>query len=234
MSTPQSICSGNEPLPGTLSGRLPRLWIHATYLHPTPSVHSSAVSTSSPHAHDRVEPTTRPVDNSASHMPQGARNALAVMKARGNQWVRVGPHRASNSPPMGPNQTATLTRHGIDGAWIESKLVTDLTTGLLGRCFACSPTGVKPRPRGRSAPPVVLSSAPWEARPRAAFAGAAGLANLRSTRPGTGSDTDARERQTLAAPLAVRTTGRRTPADDRRRTAQTSAGRGRSTSQPCR
>jgi hypothetical protein len=44
-------------------------------------------------------------------------------------------------------EAGAVTRHWIDGAWIESKLVTDVTTGLLGALPCCTPTRVKPGPR---------------------------------------------------------------------------------------
>jgi hypothetical protein len=47
MSTPQPICSGNEPLRGNYSNRLRRLSIHLPCLHPTPPSTFGRVSTSS-------------------------------------------------------------------------------------------------------------------------------------------------------------------------------------------
>ncbi len=39
-----------------------------------------------------------------------------------------------------------IARHWIDGAWLESELVTDSTTQRTGSGWAGSPTVVKPRP----------------------------------------------------------------------------------------
>jgi len=72
MSRPQPICSGNarcRAIPAT-DFAVSRSTRRASTRHP-PST-SRRVSTSSHTAHDQVEPTTPPVDNSASQMPQGS------------------------------------------------------------------------------------------------------------------------------------------------------------------
>jgi hypothetical protein len=65
-------CRGSPQQPGNPSNRLRRLPIHSTCLHPTLSVHFWAGQLIHTQAHHQVEPTTRPVDNSASQMPQGS------------------------------------------------------------------------------------------------------------------------------------------------------------------
>src|SRR4029450_12790138 len=66
---------------GNYSDRLRRLSIHSTCPHPTPSVHLWAGQHIQPHAHHQVEPTTRPVENSAAHIPKAALHALGAISA---------------------------------------------------------------------------------------------------------------------------------------------------------
>jgi hypothetical protein len=82
--------------PGSSSNQLCCFSIHSTYLHPTPSVHSWAGQRIQPRAHHQVEPTTRPVDNSAAHIPQGgaaragghcSKASTPSVAVRGRRWA---------------------------------------------------------------------------------------------------------------------------------------------------
>jgi hypothetical protein len=90
---------------GNYSDRLRRLSIHSTCPHPTPSVHLWAGQHIQPHAHNQVEPTTRPVENSAAHIPKAALHALAVISAKSIE-VRAG--RSAGSTPAASSSDNSL------------------------------------------------------------------------------------------------------------------------------
>ena len=111
-----------------------------------------------PHAHHQLEPTTRPVDSSASHIPQGSAARAGGHEVRATPVGGLGHNVPALALQMGPNQAGTLTVIGSTAPG-SNPSCSPTSHRLPGSCFAGSPTLVKPRPRAAGR------------RPRRAFLG---------------------------------------------------------------